>query len=114
MRISAIAAYDEKRRLRLSIPALKNSLTVIYGPARSGKTELADLIGHALFAKRRVAAAGSCALDGELVIENANDRYRLRARHDETGHTRLTIAGVDGATVDHHTVRSLAGNLSPE
>lgn len=114
MRIKAITAHDESRHYRVTLPAINSALLAIYGPAQSGKTALADLLGHALFGKRRVASAGTMALDGELIVEDENNHYRVRATHDhQVGHTRLTVAAIDGGPIDHHTVRRLVGGLPP-
>ncbi len=113
MRIEAITASDEGRHFSITLPKVKSSLTTIYGPAGSGKSAVADLIGHAVFGKHRVAASGSLAANGELVVEGHGGRYRIRASHDPGGRTRLTVAALGESPIDHHTIRRLVGNLSP-
>src|SRR4051812_32511583 len=113
MRITAITAHDDGRRYTVTLPAIRGPLTAVYGPAHSGKSGVADLVGHALFGKRPAAAPGSVPPDGELIIEDRGNRYRVRGVHDGHGHTRLTISAVDGSPVDQHTVRRMVGGLTP-
>jgi DNA repair exonuclease SbcCD ATPase subunit len=113
MRITAITAHDSNRAYKISLSAIRGPLTAVYGPANSGKSAVADLVGHALFGKHRAASHGHTVADGELIVENRDGRYRVRASHDAHGHTRLTVSGLGGAPADHHTIRKLAGNLSP-
>src|SRR3954466_2439494 len=113
MRIAAITAHNEDRRYTVTFQSIRGPLTAVYGPAHSGKSEVADLVGHALFGKHRVAAAGHKAADGELIVEDRGGRYRVRCVHDVSGHTRLTIAAVDGSPVDQHTIRKMVGGLTP-
>jgi DNA repair exonuclease SbcCD ATPase subunit len=113
MRITAIIAHDAGRRFTITLAKIKGPLTAIYGPTGSGKSAVADLIGHAVFGKHRVAAPGHSAANGELVVEGPNGRYRIRASHDLTGHTRLTVSALNDSPIDHHTIRKLVGNLSP-
>jgi hypothetical protein len=113
MRIAAITAHDEGRRYTVTLQSIKGPLTAVYGPAHSGKSAVADLVGHALFGKHRVAAPGYTAADGELIVEDRGGRYRVRSVHDASGHTRLTVAAVDGSPVDQHTIRKMVGSLPP-
>jgi hypothetical protein len=113
MRITAITAHDQERRYTVTLQGIRGPLTAIYGPAHSGKSAVADLVGHALFGKHRVGSQGHHAADGELIIEDRGSRYRVRGIHDGHGHTRLTISAVDGSPVDQHTVRRMVGGLPP-
>jgi DNA repair exonuclease SbcCD ATPase subunit len=113
MRIAAITAHNEDRRYTVTFQSIRGPLTAVYGPAHSGKSGAADLVGHALFGKHRVATAGHRAADGELIVEDRGGRYRVRCVHDVSGHTRLTIAAVDGSPVDQHTIRKMVGGLTP-
>lgn len=111
MRIAAITAHDEGRRYTITLQSIRSPLTAIYGPARSGKTSVADLVNHALFGK--LPATAGAAPDGELIVEDGNNRYRIRRACDESGQARLTVAALDGSPIDRHTIRKLVGNLSP-
>src|SRR4051794_5519878 len=113
MRIAAITAHDVARRYTVTLQAIRGPLTTVYGPAHSGKSGVVDLIGHALFGKHRVAAPGHTAADGELIVEDRGARYRIRSVHDGSGHTRLSIAAVDGSPVDQQTIRRMVGGLTP-
>src|SRR3982751_6290499 len=112
MRITAITAYDNGRRYTLTLPAVRGPLTAIYGPAHSGKSGIADLVGHALFGKRPTIA-GNVPPVGELIVEDRGNRYRVRRCDDDHGQSRLTIATVDGSPVDQHTIRRMVGGLAP-
>ena len=61
MRIAAITAHDDGRRYTVTLPAIRGPLTAVYGPAHSGKSGVADLVGHALFGKRPTDDAGKRA-----------------------------------------------------
>ena len=113
MRIAAITAHDEGRRYTITLPAIRGPLTAVYGPAHSGKSGVADLVGHALFGKRPATAPGSVPPDGEMIIEDRGNRYRVRRCQDEHGQARLTVAAVDGSPVDQHTIRRMVGGLTP-
>ena len=109
MRIAAITAHDDGRRYTVTLPAIRGPLTAVYGPAHSGKSGVADLVGHALFGKRPTAAPGSVPPDGELIVEDRGNRYRVRRALDNHGQARLTVAAIDGSPVDQHTIRRMVG-----
>jgi hypothetical protein len=117
MRIAAITAHDDGRRYTITLQSIRSPLTAIYGPAQSGKTSVADLVNHALFGK--LPATAIAVPDGELVVEDGKNRYRIRRSCDQHGQARLTVAALDHASggarspIDRHTIRNLVGNLSP-
>jgi hypothetical protein len=113
MRIAAITAHDSGSLPAITLPKIRGPLTVVYGPAHSGKTVFAELVGHALFGKLSAQAVTEYVPNGELVVEAREGRYRIRRIRDAGGRSRLTVAALDGAPIDHHTIRKLAGNLSP-
>src|SRR4029079_4727841 len=113
MRIAAITAHDDGRRYSVTLPAVRGPLTAVYGPAHSGKSGLADLVGHALFGKPPAAAPGSVTRARELIVEDRGNRYRVRRARDGYGQARLTVAAVDGSPVDQHTIRRMVGGLTP-
>ena len=51
--------------------------------------------------------------DGELIVEDRGNRYRVRRSLDDHGQARLTVAAVDGSPVDQHTIRRMVGGLTP-
>ena len=51
--------------------------------------------------------------DGEAVVESGDARYRLRRCQSGAAGVRLTVSSLDGAAVDHDTVRRMLGGLSP-
>src|SRR5712671_6275453 len=113
MRIAAITAHDDARRYSVTLPAVRGPLTAIYGPAHSGKSHVADLVGHALFGQRPTVTPGSVPPDGELIVEDRGNRYRVRRCQDDHGQVRLTVAAIDGTPVDQHTIRRMVGGLAP-
>jgi DNA repair exonuclease SbcCD ATPase subunit len=113
MRIAAITAHESGSLPAIDLSKIRGPLTAIYGPAHSGKTVLADLVGHALFGKVTPQSAADYAPNGELLVEAREGRYRIRRNRDASGRSRLTVAALDGAPVDHHTIRNLSGGLSP-
>ena len=113
MRIAAITAHDDGRRYTVTLQAIRGPLTAIYGPPHSGKTSTADMVGHALFGKRPATVSGSILNDGELIVEDRGNRYRVRRAADSFGQARLTVSAVDGSPVEQHTVRRMVGGLTP-
>ncbi len=113
MRIAAITAHDDGRHYTVTLQAIRGPLTAIYGPPHSGKTNVAELAGHALFGKVPTSAPGHMLTDGELIVEDRGNRYRVRRAADSYGQTRLTVSAVDGSPVDQHTVRRMVGGLTP-
>src|SRR5215213_1936061 len=113
MRIAAITAHDESRRYTVTFQSIRGPLTAVYGPAHSGKSRVADLVGHALFGKRPASGPGSAPADGELIVEDRGNRYRVRRSRDGRGETRLSVAAVDGSPADQHTIRKMVGGLTP-
>src|SRR5262249_10527165 len=90
---------------------VRGPLTAVYGPAHSGKSGVADLVGHALFGKRPTTPTGNVPPEGELIVEDRGNRYRVRRSQDGLGQARLTVAAVAGPPVDHHTIRRMVGGL---
>jgi hypothetical protein len=113
MRIAAITAHDEGRRYTVTLQNIRGPLTTVYGPVNSGKSGIADLVGHALFGKQSPLGPGSLPVHGELIVEDRGNRYRVRRSLDSHGHPRLTVAAVDGSPVDQHTIRKMVGGLTP-
>ena len=112
MRIAALALHANNGWPELATDTLAPGLNVFHGPSASGKTTLADLVGHVLYGQR-LAPTGEVAPKGEIVVENRGGHYRLRRTHDTTGSERLTVAALDHAPVDQDTVRQLVACLSP-
>ena len=112
MRVSAISVHGAAGWPGVGLETHGHGLTAVCGPSNSGKSTIAGLLSHALFGKNEAYSAGATLPEGELSVEGPGGRYRLRRVRD--GHvSRLTVAALDGAAVDHQTTRRLVGDLSP-
>jgi hypothetical protein len=101
----------------LSIDAIGPQLNVFYGPARTGKSTVAQLVAHLLYGKtdgpRRTAEAVSPLLEGAIEVDSPIGKYLLRRHRDRSPQGRLSIASAGGPAVDSRTIRSLLADLSP-
>jgi DNA repair exonuclease SbcCD ATPase subunit len=91
-------------------------LNALYGPNGSGKTSVADFLGHVLFGKRPTSFASVVRAgtpQGEITVDSGRGLFRLRRYHERPSSTRLTVAGLDGSSVEEGTIRNLVGGLSP-
>lgn len=113
MRVSTITVHSAAGWPSVQLDSHGNSLTAICGPSNSGKSAMANLMGHALFGKTEAWLGGATIPEGELIVEGNGGRYRLRRARDAQQITRLTVAALDNAPADRHTAQRLVGNLSP-
>ena len=114
----------------LEIKAINPQLNVFYGPPRTGKSTIAQLVGHLLYGKqgstwRQQFAQTIPQTAGSLEVNSSAGNYVLRrhsaaedshsavwrAGHDQSD--QLTIAANDGSRVNDQTVRSLLFGLKP-
>ncbi|MCH2118794.1 MAG: hypothetical protein MK161_13965 [Pirellulales bacterium] len=96
---------------------LSHSLTAFLGPSASGKSTIAGLLAHVLYGKipnPGIATPDrySAQPDGELLIEDQGDRYRLRRYNDIAPPGRLTVSSPDGAQLNAKTVQNLLSGIS--
>lgn len=96
---------------------LSNQLTAFLGPTASGKSTIAGLLAHVLYGK--VPGSGTAARDryptqpeGELIVDDQGNRYRLRRYNDVAPPGRLTVSSLDGARLDAKTVQNLLSGIS--
>src|SRR5262245_13662743 len=109
MRVSSISVHGAAGWPGVGLETNGHGLTAVCGPSNSGKSTVAGLLGHVLFGKSDAYLAGASLPEGEVLVEGLGARYRLRRIRD--GHvSRLTVAALDGAAVDHQTTRRLVGN----
>jgi hypothetical protein len=59
-------------------------------------------------------AKSFAAPEAEVIVDQDDNRYRMRRYRDEAETIHLKIAAVDGAQVDQNTIRSLLHGLSPQ
>jgi hypothetical protein len=116
MRIAALSLGGVAGWPTLELSAISGGLNVVWGPARSGKSTLADLVAHALFGKPPVALpmmGQMLAPTGEVIVEDGIGQFRVRRYQESAGTVRLTVAALDGTRADSGTVHKLASGLPP-
>jgi energy-coupling factor transporter ATP-binding protein EcfA2 len=116
MRITAIILEGCAGWPNVAFAAVAGGLNVVYGPQRSGKSTIASLLAHLILGKSPVTIpvlGQRVAPPGEVIVESNGRRYRVRRYHDAGEQVRLTIASLDGTTVDPDTVAKLVRGLPP-
>jgi len=116
MRIAALSLGGVAGWPAIELSAVSEGLNVVCGPARSGKSTLADLVAHALFGKPPVALpimGQMLAPTGEVIVEDGIGQFRVRRYQESAGSIRLTVAALDGTQADAGTVHKLASGLPP-
>jgi DNA repair exonuclease SbcCD ATPase subunit len=116
MRICALSLAGIGGWSPLELTTIPAGLNVVCGPARCGKSTLAELLAHALFGKPPVTLpvmGQMLAPAGEVVVDGGVGRYRVRRNHQPDRTIRLTVAALDGSHADAETVHRLTGSLPP-
>jgi uncharacterized protein YhaN len=116
MRISSIGLDGVAGWPQVELAGVTSGLNVVYGPARSGKSTIANLVAHAIFGKppaTLVVTGQRLAPPGDVVVEAGDGRYRVRRYHEVGGPIRLTVAALDGSAADPTTIHKLVRGLSP-
>jgi hypothetical protein len=116
MRISALTLAGNAGWPSLELTTISGGLNIVHGPARSGKSTVAEFVAHALFGTPPVALpilGQMLAPTGEVVIDGGSGHYRVRRYQEPSGTIRLTVAALDGSGADSGTVHKLAGGLPP-
>ena len=116
MHIAAIRQHGVAGWPTVKWGPLSAGLNVLYGPPRSGKTTLANLVAETLFGKSSASTTGTAQNEsppGDVFVESDQLRFRVRRYRDEQGTSRLTVAGFDGSVVDAGTMRRLVRGISP-
>jgi len=105
----------------LHLENLSPQINVLYGPPRTGKSSVAQLLGHLMYGIsqspwRRSFRQEVATTEGSLQLGNSTEGFVLR-RHNETGDThrqsRLTISSSHGDAIDGQTIQNLLSGLSP-
>jgi|GEM_PF-1361793 len=106
----------------LTAEPLSSQLNVFYGPPRTGKSSLAQLIGHLLYGRldspwRRQFAQTVSTTTGSLELSGPRGNFRLRRQRDDRPAAqpqwRLTIASDQGDAASSDTIEQLLAGLSP-
>ncbi len=116
MRITAVSLGGVAGWPTLELSGVSPGLNVVSGPARSGKSTLADLLAHSLFGKPPVALpvmGQMLAPAGGVIVDGPAGQYRVRRYQEAVGTVRLTVAALDGSKADAATIHKLTSGLSP-
>jgi uncharacterized protein YhaN len=100
----------------LELTHVSGGLNVVVGPARSGKSTVAELMAHSLYGKPPAALnilGQPIVPTGELVLDAAAGQYRVRRYQEPSGTVRLTVAALNDSSADAGTVHKLTGGLPP-
>jgi len=103
----------------LHIEKLSPTLNVFYGAPRSGKSSVAQLVGHLLYGKsesawRQQFAETVPSAEGSLHLTGFQGEFVLRRHRDANRQSRLTISSANGDTTDGKIIQSLLSGLSPQ
>ena len=117
MRISALTLHGDRGWPALELKSISPGLSCYYGPSGTGKSTVAQFLGHALYGKQVAPGssphAAGAVPEGELLVESNDGDFRLRRYQDGIASGRLTVASLDLSPVDQHTVAKLLGGISP-
>ncbi|MBX3434954.1 MAG: DUF4332 domain-containing protein [Pirellulales bacterium] len=117
MNVTGLTLAGQDGRSDLAFERLAPQVNVLYGPPRSGKSAVAQLLGHLLYGKTHVgdrsAGATKPAAAGSLSIASRNGQYILRRHRDESPLGRLTVAAADRSAIDGRSIQRLLGNAPP-
>ncbi len=102
----------------LNANGLSPGLNLFYGPSRSGKSSVAQLVGHLMYGKhdsswRRQFGQTVSANEGSVKFSGRRGEFVLRRQFTPDRQPRLTISSAHGDTVDGQTIQGLLGGLSP-
>ncbi len=118
MRIAQIALEGSGKWPGFRAESINERLSVFTGPPNTGKTTLAEFLGHVLYGKATETAQRTWRQreipEGEILVVDETGRYRLRRYTDGPPPGRLTISSLNGEVVGAEDLRRLLGNLSPE
>ncbi len=116
MKIAALTLHGSAGWPSLRWNTIAPGLNVVHGRPGTGKSAVADLLGHAIYGVSPRTAGGlpgSNSLEGEVLVNAESGRYRLRRYLDGNAMGRLTVAALDGSAVTAATVRDLLHGMSP-
>ncbi|HYO24081.1 MAG TPA: DUF4332 domain-containing protein [Lacipirellulaceae bacterium] len=112
MKVTQIRLAGQGALPSLGLAGLSPELTVLVGPAQSGKTSVAQLAAHLLYGKTSTQVPSGAGLaEGSLDIRSPDGQFVLRRHRDGSPWGRLTVAAPSGAAADSRTVRALLGGL---
>ncbi len=102
----------------LKAVGLSPGLNLFCGPSRSGKSSVAQLVGHLMFGKhdsswRRQFGQSVSATEGSVKLVGGRGEFVLRRQLTPDRQPRLTISSAHGDTIDGQTIQGLLGGLSP-
>lgn len=116
MRIAALTLNGSGGWPDLEVNPVMLGLNVVYGPAGSGKTTVAEFLSHVLYGRpplRAPLGQAGVVPEGEALVAWGDVKYRLRRHQGGAAGGRLTVSALDSSAVDRDTVRRMLGGLSP-
>ena len=119
LRLTQLSLEGEGAWPNLRVENLSDQLNVFYGPPRTGKSSVAQLVGHLMYGTtespwRQQFGQNVTATPGSLKLDSPQGDFFLRRHHDAGQQTRLTISSERGDTVDGQTIQHLLAGLSPQ
>ncbi|MEM8944904.1 MAG: DUF4332 domain-containing protein [Planctomycetota bacterium] len=119
MRLASLHLVGEGTWPDLELEKLGSHLNLVYGSPRTGKSSLAQLIGHLLFGKtdtpwRRQFGQSVASTAGSVTMSGPVGEFVLRRQYDANRHPRLSITSQQGDAVDSDTISNLLSGLSPQ
>lgn len=118
MRITQLRLAGRGAWPDLHVDSIHPQINIFFGKPGAGKSTVAQLANHLLYGKthslwRQQFGQTLPLTEGQLIVDSSAGHFVLRRHLNVDGLSRLTVAAVDGETVDSRTVQKLLGNLSP-
>ena len=119
LRVTELHLSGESAWPDLHIEGLSPQVNVFFGAPRSGKSSVAQLVGHLMYGKnesswRRQFGQSVANSEGALKLGGQRGEFTLRRQLTADRQARLTISSKHGDSVDGQTIQGLLSGLSPQ